>query len=505
MTALARAAALATALCLTALPAGCGPGHGRAASPLDPRLGPANDCAAFADPRLQANLDARTGSRVRDGNSAELLVNGKASFARRIANATGADLILVKTFIFADDEVGRRLAALLSERARAGALVIVQYDVKGSAGGAPLRELASNGDLQRPLGERDIMRGLRDAGVIVVPTNPPTRALQLQEWRDNIVRLFRDPHAALERAAGSLAILNHSDHEKYWLTGRVGPDGQVSLRAIVGGMNVASEYAYGGTRLIDKLSRRRGWRDTDVELSGPVLPDLVNRFFDVMAHHTGHPVDPAWRARWTAPQPAVGSARVRFVWNQPALSLRRAIEKLYATLIDATPRGAVVRLEHAYFAPSRLVRRALYRAMHRGTRLAVLTNSPETSDIGVLVDASRFAYSALLREDAVVALFERRPRPDLGETTLHSKVASFGTCGPVIIGSANLDAQSAEHNSEDVVVIDDPALRHAFDAMYDTDIAADRAQRITLARFRELSVLDWIKATWAFVLGDYWL
>ena len=278
---------------------GCGGGRGRAASPLDPRLGPASDCAAFADQRLQRDLDTRTGSRLREGNSTELLVNGRSSFARRIANATGADLILVKTFIFADDEIGRRLAALLAERARAGALVIVQYDVKGSAGGAPLRELASNGDLERPLGERDIMRGLRDAGVIVVPTNPPTRALQLQEWRDNIVRLFRDPHAALERAAGSLAILNHSDHEKYWLTGRVGPDGQVSLRAIVGGMNVASEYAYGGTNLIDKLSRRRGWRDTDVELVGPVLPDLINRFFDVMAHHTGQPVDAAWRARWT--------------------------------------------------------------------------------------------------------------------------------------------------------------------------------------------------------------
>jgi phosphatidylserine/phosphatidylglycerophosphate/cardiolipin synthase-like enzyme len=338
----------------------------------------------------------------------------------------------------------------------------------------------------------------------VVPSNPMTRALQLKEWRDNIVRLFKDPKAAIERSVDSLTIVNYSDHEKYWITGRI-DGGKVELTAIMGGMNLASEYAYGGTTRKDAVTKRGGWRDVDVELRGPVVTDIIRRFFDVMDHHTGKPTDPKVRIRWIVAQPEAGKAKVRFVWNHPAEKQRRAIEKLYATLIDATPRGGVVRIENAYFAPSRTVRLAIKRALARRTRLAVVTNSPETSDIGVLVDASRYAYYALLETNAVVALFERRPRPDIGEHTLHSKVASFGTCGPFIIGSANLDAQSAEHNSESVVLIDDDRLRKSFDAMYEEDIGADRTQRITMQLYRDQSVLQWIKQTWAFVLSDYWL
>jgi len=500
---MANRAALSVAIAVVAAAAGCG-GRGRAPSPHDLELARGGDCAAYRNRRVETLLDARTDSRARIGNSVQLLVNGRASLLRRLANAHAADLLLVKTFIISDDEIGRRLAALMAARARAGATVIFQYDVKGSMSGAGLGELLAGGP-DSPLGERDIVRGLRDAGVIVVPANPPTRALELKEWRDNFLRFFHDPDAALERSADSLAILNHSDHEKYWITGHLTPEGRVELQAVVGGMNLASEYFYGGTRRVDRLSKRGGWRDTDVEVRGPVVTDMVERFFDVMAYHTGQPVDPALRARWTVPQAVVGSARVRFVWNQPSMALRRAIERLYVTLIDATPKDGVIRIENAYFAPSRMVRHALKRALERGTRLAVLTNSPETNDIGVVSDAARFAYYALLSTNLIVALFERRPRPDLGESTLHSKVASFGTCGPVVIGSFNLDAQSALHNSEDVVVIEDDGLRAEFDAMYELDVRADRASRVTLDLYRQQSVLAWLKTTWAIILADYWL
>ena len=75
----------------------------------------------------------------------------------------------------------------------------------------------------------------------------------------------------------------------------------------------------------------------------------------------------------------------------------------------------------------------------------------------------------------------------------------------VVIGSANLDGQSGEHNSEGVLVIDDPTLRAQFDAMYDLDHAADRATRITRATFARDST--WTEARrWAvWQLGWYWL
>ena len=501
---MARAAVLAAVLVGCA---GCGGGrHARAPSPLDLALGPPGDCAAFADPRIQAALDERTLSYARAGNRVRLLVNGRESFARRFANAEHAELVLVKTFIFTDDEAGRGVAALLAERARAGALVVLQYDVKGSVGGAgEVDEMLARATPELPVGEKRIIRELRDAGVIVVPANSPTRAVELAEWAQNAERLLRDPAGAIERSAESIRLANHADHEKYWITGRRGADGGLELTAILGGMNIASEYAYGGTRQVDPGSGRGGWRDTDLEVAGPVVNDIVDRFFDVMDYHLGREPDRVARARWNPVQPPAGAARVRFVYNHPLVANPRAIEHAYAILAAATPAGQVIRIETAYFAPGGLVRKALRAALGRGARLAVLTNSPETNDIAVVADASRFAYYAFLKLDAVVALFERRPRPDLGEHTLHSKVASFGRCGPVIVGSANLDAQSSEHNSEDILVIDDRELRAAFDAMYDADVAGDRAERITLDTLRTNSAWDWVRQWGLHELAWYWL
>jgi phosphatidylserine/phosphatidylglycerophosphate/cardiolipin synthase-like enzyme len=151
------------------------------------------------------------------------------------------------------------------------------------------------------------------------------------------------------------------------------------------------------------------------------------------------------------------------------------------------------------------VRRAIKRAHGRGTRIALLTKSDVTTDIKAVADASRYAFYALLRQGGIVALFERLERADIGELTLHSKVASFGTCGPVIVGSANLDGQSSEHNTESVVLVDDPALRRDFDQMFETDIGPDRATRITMDLFKKSSAWDWLRQTGVYYLGSYWL
>jgi len=82
-----------------------------------------------------------------------------------------------------------------------------------------------------------------------------------------------------------------------------------------------------------------------------------------------------------------------------------------------------------------------------------------------MAEGTWYVYHALLEVDPSAALYQRIARPDLGEVMLHCKVASFGTRGPVVIGSANLDAQSSDHNSESMLVIDDPEIRAQFDAM----------------------------------------
>lgn len=474
-------------------------------SHTDGALGEADDCPSFQDEALNRRLDRRTDSEVRQGNRADLLVNGEAAFARRFELTQGAELVLVKTFIFSDDEVGRQVADLLMERARAGALVIVQYDIKGSLAGArDLLKMLDTSDEERWLRNKPILDEMERGGVIVIPTNVPRRPRELRRFVEAEERAATSGSSASLRARFSVRRnFDHFDHEKYWITGHRQPDGTLRLEAILGGLNVASEYAFGGTDRRDAESGRGGWRDTDISLRGPVVNDIVDRFFDVAELNQPLALPDLHRQDWNPPQEPAGEARVRFVWNQPAIGNRRTIERLYRTMIRATPPDAVIRLEAAYFVPGRRVRWALHRALREDRRLAVLTNSRESTDLGAVTIASRAVYEELLHETPTAALYEWKPREGL--STLHSKVASFGRCGPVIVGSANLDALSSEHNSEAVVLVDDPTTRAAFDAMFDDDIGPACADRVTA---QDIERTSWIVRAWrrgVYRIGWYWL
>lgn len=490
-----------------ALAVGCAStGSGRAPSAADWALPRVDDRAHWREPALLRRLDEKTLSYERAGNRVELLVNGDVAFARRFDNARDAELLLVKTFIITDDEAGRRVADLLIERARAGAYVVLQYDVKGSIGGPDdARDMLAHATPSLPVGEKLIIRDLRAAGVVIVGTNSPSRGVEVEEWARNLGRLVRDPRAAFERSWQTIRLLDHADHEKYWITGHRDAEGHLELAAILGGMNLASEYAYGGTTRVDGRSGRGGWRDTDIEVRGPVVNDIVDRFFEAMDQQLGVDHLAKRYVQWNPAQRPAGDARCRFVYNHPVVRNVRAVEELYLALVDATPPGGTVRLETAYFAPGKRLRKALRAALRRRTRVALVTNSETTNDIGVVAWASRWALHALLQVEPTVALFERIPRPDVGELTLHSKVASFGSAGPVVVGSANLDGQSTEHNSESVLLVYDQGLRRAFDAMYEQDLAPDRAARVTRDVIKRDSSWKRIRQWGVHMLLWYWL
>lgn len=442
-------------------------------TPEDAAVRPADDCARFQGDKLNRKLDRRTDSVLWQGNHVELLPNHHA-YDRRVALAADADVILIKTFIFTDDDTGRAVAALLSAKARAGALVVLQYDLKGSieALGQQLDLLPGSGSFLR---EPPLMEELRAAGVIVVPTNVPRGARAVRRWD-------RAREANLDEEAGLLEWLllvrgfSHFDHEKYWITGRRAADGALVYDAIMGGLNIASEYAYGGTTAVDSRSGRGGWRDTDMLVRGPVVQDIVRRYLDVLAANVEERPAGLDPAALEVAQPFAGEAAARFVWNQPSFGHRERIEELYETLTRATPKDGTVRLGTAYFTPGRELRRTLEDHAETG-RLAVLTNSAESTDMAVVFNASRGAYQRLLDASPRAALYEWTPTPGLH--TYHAKVASFGACGPVVVGSANLDGLSLERNSESVLIVEDPAFRAAFDQMYDSDLT--HAARVTEA------------------------
>ena len=461
----------------------------RTPSPRDPVLAATDDRAAFV--AADAKLDRITRTTARIGNRVELLIDGTTSFARRLENARDADVILVKTFAFTDDETGRAVADLLIERAKAGAYVVVQYDAIGS-----IHDPGDVGPMLENGNEKPIISRLRAAGIDVQATNAPVGKVELDQIAGGLGRTLLHPIEHLGIVLDRTHRLEFHDHEKYWITGHHG-----QLTAIIGGMNIGSEYAFGGADRVDAVTGARGWHDVDVEVAGPVVNDIVARYFAVLDDHRGARAD---HARWNPPQPAAGNARVRFVFNHPRFHNTHAIDEAYAALVDATPPTGVVRIETAYFAPSDHLLDRMHAALRRGTRLAVISNL-ETNDTAPVAEGTWFVYHALLDADPSAALYQRIARPDLGEVMIHCKVASFGTRGPVVIGSANLDGQSGEHNSEAVLVIDDPTLRQQFDAMFDQDLAPDRATRVT----RDLLEGDstWTRfRQWAvFNLGKSWL
>ncbi len=176
----------------------------------------------------------RLGSEVADmpvlgGNAVDIFDDGRAAFpALEAAIAAATDHVHVEYYIFRADATGRRLLALLTERARAGVEVRLLVDGLGSIA----------------LSDRDLA-ALREAG-----------------GRDAVflpVSLVRRPLA-----------FNFRNHRKIVVV-----DGRV---AFTGGLNVGDEYSG---------RRRYAWRDTHMRIEGPSVASLGEVFAEDWNFATG--------------------------------------------------------------------------------------------------------------------------------------------------------------------------------------------------------------------------
>jgi cardiolipin synthase len=461
----------------------------------------------YSDPHFTALLDEQSNSTDSDGNSAHLLVNGITSFARRYENMKTARFVFVKTFLFTDDEMGRKLASALSEKARSGIPVVLQYDVKGSLE-SPLvvLDMAQHIESGLPFGEKHIIHEMREAGVIIVPTNSPSRPYELDEWVDNLQRLVQDPQAALKRSGESMILYDYCDHEKYFITGH--DNGEI--RAILGGMNIAGEYTLGGVSgRTDAISDKAGWHDVDVEIQGPAAQSICQEYMrDMQIHTTGNLPEVLSDISATYLDNSIASrdsVKVRFVTHHPLVDRRRDVEELYRMLLIATPAGEPVFIATAYFAPSKRIRDAILEHTQHGGSVTVLTNSLESNNHPILSVAANYAALDIMRQTDLFKLYEWIPRPEAGEQTMHQKVASFGLSGPVIIGSFNLDAQSAIHNTESAVLITDPHFREEFDKLIEYYESPAHSKRISKSSLETRPILEQIQSFLTHEIAWYWL
>jgi cardiolipin synthase A/B len=397
--------------------------------------------------------EAVVGSPLTIGNDVVLLQDGAATYTAMFA-AIGAarDHINMESYILEDDDVGRRFADALIARQRAGVQVNLIHDGVGTLG-------TPDAFFQR----------LTNAGVKVLTYNPV------------------NPFAA--RAGWDI---NQRDHRKLLIV-----DGRV---AFLGGINISSVYSGGslgtalgsrsravadGVAASAKEAGKLAWRDTDVQLRGPVVAEFQKLFLDTWSGQKGEPLPD--RDYFPTPETA-GNQVVRAIGSAPG----DPFSLIYVTLISALDNAeSSVMLTNAYFVPDPQLLASLERAAKRGVDVRLIL--PSRTDSWLVFQAGRRSYEALLL--AGVKIYERRG------VILHSKTALIDGVWATV-GSTNLDWRSFLHNQELNAVVLGAEFGAQVQAMFDKDLM--QSDPVTLEQWQRrgaaLRLKEWFAGVW-----EYWL
>ena len=343
------------------------------------------------------------------GNRLTLLENGEGYYPRVFdAIAQAQREVLLETFIWYDDKVGRELQQALLQAARNGAEVHVLVDGWGSPDLGP-----------------DLLGPLLEAGVQVRGYDPVRGVVQRR------LNMFRRMHRKL-----------------------VVVDERV---AFVGGINYS----------IDHLAEfgPMAKQDYAVEVTGPLVAQV--RAFCLRSRHAAPQPraaqpSPAPRPRWhwhgrrerhAAPPPSSGSPAIAALVTRDNDGHTRDIELQYRAALRAARQRVVI--ANAYFFPGFTLLQALRRTARRGVRVdLIVQGQPDMMIVGI---AASLLYGHLLR--AGVRVFEYCERP------FHGKVAVVDDEWATV-GSSNLDPLSLALNLEaNVVVRDATFARHVRDRM----------------------------------------
>jgi cardiolipin synthase len=314
--------------------------------------------------RQVALIESISGSPLVAGNKVTLLIDGPATYAamfKAIANAK--DHINLETFIFEDDEVGRKFADLLLQKRSGGVQVNLIYD--------------SLGCLNTPAA---FFQRLRDGGILALEYNPINPAKARKKW-----------------------LLIHRDHRKILIV-----DGSV---AFTGGVNISQVYS-GSSFSGEKHERniKESWRDTHVQIEGPAVAEFQKLFLDTWARQKGPELP---QKDYFPPLKREGNDLIEVVGSTPGQENRITYIMYVAAFTYAQN---FIHLTNSYFVPDEQTLEALTDAAKRGVDVKIIL--PAISDESPVFYAGRSHYRHLLKSG--VKLYERR------DTMLHAKTAVSG-------------------------------------------------------------------------------
>ncbi len=374
-----------------------------------------------------AVMEAISASPLASGNKCTLLVDGPAAIAAMMKAIEGAkDNVNFESYIFESGETGQAFADLLLKKQAEGVQVNLIYDSVGSK--------------SVPASFFDRMR---NGGIQVLEFNPVNPFKARRKW-----------------------LLSHRDHRKILVV-----DGRI---AFTGGVNISDVYSAGSTGKYLTGSSHGPWRDTHVQIEGPVVAEIQKLFIETWERQKG----PELRPRDYFPRlEKKGDDLVRVVGSVPG----QKPPLTYLMYISAISYAeSTIHLTSAYFVPNDELVEALMKAQGRGVDVKIIL--PSASDVGVVYYAGRSFYTTLLKSG--VKLYERRG------SVLHAKTAVVDGVWSTI-GSTNLDLWSFLRNDEANTIILSIPFAEEMEKMFVDDL--NDSKEILLEEWKDRTLSDRMK------------
>jgi len=338
-------------------------------------------------------------------NRTRLLIDGKDTFQYMFDAIDKAQAyILIEFFIIKDDKLGRELKSRLIQKAREKVRVYFLYDEIGSH-------------------------------------KLPKEYTQEMAREGIYISDFKTTQGRANRFQ-----LNFRNHRKIVVV-----DGSI---AFVGGHNVGDEYVSGHP----KLGR---WRDTHVEVAGPVVQAIQFCFLEDWYWATTTVPE----LKWQVERAKNGKEDALLIASGPADDIETC-GLMFTQIINSAKTR--IWIASPYFVPDWQIIGALKLAVLRGVDVRILL--PDKPDHLLVYLASYAFYTVTL--PIGIRLYRYTPG------FMHQKVFLVdSTCAAV--GTANLDNRSFRLNFELTLINFDPTFINSVAAMLDHDFSSSRVVKLS--------------------------
>lgn len=360
-----------------------------------------------------------TGGAVLEGNQAVLHQDGRLLGAMMDKINAAQHTVHLESYIWASGKAEAEFVALLCRKAEEGVAVRLLLDAMG----------AKQADKKR-------IKKLRDCGVEVAHYHPLSRF--------------------------SIRRFNNRTHRKLLIV-----DGQVGFTF---GHGIRDSW-------LGQAHDKDHWRDTGIELFGPVVCPLQTIFTQDWIEATKTP--PMEQGCFLKAEDH-GPVTAHIVTSS-ALRGPSSVALLYMLAIASAKREVII--QNPYFAPGPTVSALLERMVSKGVNVRLMLPG-RYSDSVVVQRAGQRLYGRLLRAGVDIYLYEK--------TFLHQKIVIVDDLWSHI-GSTNFDARSLALNAEIGIGLLDVGVAGQLRDAFERDLK--HCQKLTLERWESRPwyqrLLDW--------------